>query len=201
MTSRRLALLALLAAPAAVGFAGYREETLGNGLRVVLIEHHANPMVASTVVVGAGVTEERPDRSGASHLLEHLLFNGTTTRSQRELYDATDRVGAYNNATTREDHTLFTLLVQREFAEAGLDLQADMLFRSIIPPENFDKEKGIVLEEMARDASDPGYVAAQRFRAFAYAGTPLALPVLGTPESIAAIRRDEVVAYWRERYV
>ncbi|HEX5045095.1 MAG TPA: pitrilysin family protein [Candidatus Polarisedimenticolaceae bacterium] len=201
MLPRRLVLLALAVVPAAVGFAAYREETLPNGLRVVLIEHHANPMVASTVVVGAGVTEERPDRSGASHLLEHLLFNGTTTRSQRALYDATDRVGAYNNATTREDHTLFTLLVQREFAGAGLDLQADMLFRSTIPAENFDKEKGIVLEEMARDASDPGYAAWQRFRAFAYAGTPLALPVLGTPESIASIRRDEVVAYWKERYV
>ncbi len=201
MLPRRLVLLVLAALPAAVGFAAYREETLANGLRVVLIEHHANPMVASTVVVGAGVTEERPDRSGASHLLEHLLFNGTTTRSQRALYDATDRAGAYNNATTREDHTLFTLLVQREFAEEGLDLQADMLFRSTIPAENFDKEKGIVLEEMARDASDPGYAAAQGFRSFAYAGTPLARPVLGTPESIAAIRRDEVVAYWRERYV
>jgi len=201
MIPRPLALLALAAFPAAVGFASYREETLDNGLRVVLIEHHANPMVASTVVVGAGVTEERPDRSGASHLLEHLLFNGTTTRTQRELYDATDRVGAYNNATTREDHTLFTLLVQREFAEVGLDLQADMLFRSTIPAENFEKEKGIVLEEMARDTGDPGYAAAQRFRAFAFAGTPLARPVLGTPESIAAIRRDEVAAYWRERYV
>ena len=55
MLPRRLLLLALAAVPAAVGFAAYREETLPNGLRVVLIEHHANPMVASTVVVGAGV--------------------------------------------------------------------------------------------------------------------------------------------------
>ena len=54
---------------------------------------------------------------------------------------------------------------------------------------------------MAANAGDPGYAAAQRFRAFAYAGTPLARPVLGTPETIAAVSRDEVVAYWKERYV
>lgn len=184
-----------------LAFAGYSEATLDNGLRVVLIEHRANPMVASSVVVGAGVVHEPEARGGASHLLEHLLFNGTTTRSQRELYDAVDRVGAYNNATTREDHTLFSLLIQKEFAETGLEIQADMLFRSTIPAENFDKEKGIVLEEMAKDASDPGYLATEAFRAFAYAGTPLAKPVLGTTASIGAIPRDEVVAYWRERYV
>jgi predicted Zn-dependent peptidase len=184
-----------------LAFAGYSEATLDNGLRVVLIEHRANPMVASSVVVGAGVVHEPEARGGASHLLEHLLFNGTATRTQRELYDAVDRVGAYNNATTREDHTLFSVLIQKEFAEVGLEIQADMLFRSTIPAENFDKEKGIVLEEMAKDASDPGYLATEAFRAFAYAGTPLAKPVLGTRASIGAIPRDEVVAYWKERYV
>jgi predicted Zn-dependent peptidase len=130
-----------------------------------------------------------------------MLFNGTTSRTQRELYDEVDRYGAYNNATTREDHTLFTLLIQKEFAEQGLDIQADMLFRSVLPEENFEKEKGIVLEEMARDASDPGYVAARRFRAVAFAGTPLASPVLGTVESIEAISRDQLVSYYRSRYV
>jgi predicted Zn-dependent peptidase len=185
----------------AAAFSGYRETTLDNGLRVVLIEHRANPMVASSVVVGAGVVHEREDEGGGSHLLEHLLFNGTTTRTQRQLYDEVDRVGAYNNATTRDDHTLFTLLIQKEFAERGLDLQADMLFRSTIPPENFPKEKEIVLEEMARDASDPAAEAAERFRAFAYAGTPLARPILGTVESIRGIARESVLRYYRRRYV
>lgn len=197
-----LALLPISGAFSTAGaFSAYREDTLPNGLRVVLIEHHANPMVASSVVVGAGVAHEPAGASGASHLLEHLLFNGTTTRTQRELYDEVDRYGAYNNATTREDHTLFTLLIQKEFAEKGLEIQADMLFRSTIPPENFEKEKGIVLEEMARDASDPGYVAREAFRAFAYAGTPIARPVLGTTASIESISRDTVVGYYRERYL
>jgi predicted Zn-dependent peptidase len=192
-----LVLSILLAAVPCFAF----EQTLPNGLRVVLIPHRANPMVASAVVVGAGVVDEPKDASGASHFLEHLLFDGTTTRTQRQLYDDADRIGAYNNATTREDHTLFTLLVAKEHAEEGLALQADMLFRSTIPEESFEKERKIVLEELARDRSDPSYDVEAAFRAMAYAGTPIARPVLGTEGSLAGITRELVLSYYKARYV
>lgn len=181
--------------------AAYHEQTLDNGLRVILIEHHANPMVASSVVVGAGVVHEPAGMNGASHLLEHLLFNGTETRTQRELYDAVNRYGAYNNATTREDHTLFSLLIQKEFMRQGLEIQADMLFHSTLPFDKFEKEKGIVLEELARDRADSAYLARLVHREFAYAGTPLARSVLGTEDSIGAMEREAVLAYYRSRYV
>jgi zinc protease len=177
------------------------EQTLDNGMRVVLIPHRANPMVASAVIVGAGVVDEPPQAAGASHFLEHLLFNGTTTRTQRQLYDEVDRLGAYNNATTREDHTLFTLLVAKEHAEEGLAIQADMLFRSTIPADSFEKERKIVLEELARDRSDPSYDREAAFRAAAYAGTPIERPVLGTESSLAGITRAQVVGYYKARYV
>lgn len=192
----------LMALPSEVrASTAYHEVVLQNGLRVVLMEHHANPMVASSVVVGAGSMHEPPHLIGASHLLEHLLFNGTESRSQRELYDEVDRYGAYNNATTREDHTLFSLLIQKEFAPQGLAIQADMLFHSTLPPENFEKEKAIVLEEMARDDSDPDSLVAEEFRRFAWAGTPLGHPVLGTRASIEAAKREDVLAYYKARYV
>jgi predicted Zn-dependent peptidase len=177
------------------------EQTLDNGLRVVLIEHRANPMVASAVVVGAGVVDEQPSASGASHFLEHLLFDGTKTRTQRQLYDDVDKIGAYNNATTREDHTLFTLLVAKVHAEEGLAIQADMLFNSTIPPDSFEKERKIVLEELARDRADPSYEPEAAFRAFAFAGTPIARPVLGSEASLGAITRQQVHAYYKARYV
>ena len=177
------------------------DAVLDNGLRVILIPHRANPMVAIATVVGAGVVHEPPEASGASHFLEHLLFNGTTTRSQRELYDDVDRLGAYNNATTREDHTLFTLLVAKEHAEEGLAIQADMLFHSTLPAESFDKERKIVLEELARDRADPSYDVESAFRASAFAGTPIARPVLGTEASLGAITRDQVASYYKARYV
>jgi zinc protease len=180
---------------------GYHEEVLDNGLRVILVEHHANPMVCFSTVVSAGVVHEPPGMNGSSHFLEHLLFNGTTTRTQRELYDEVDLYGAYNNATTREDHTLYMMLIQKEFAEQGLDLQADMLLNSIVPNEKFEKEKGIVLEELAQDKSRPGYMVTRSFREFAYDGTPAARSVLGTEESISNLERDDVWEYYKSRYV
>ena len=177
------------------------DTTLDNGLRVILIPHRANPMIASAVVVGAGVVHEDRRTGGSSHLLEHLLFNGTTTRTQKQFYDAVDRIGAYNNATTREDHTLFTLLVASRHAEEGLGLQADMLFRSTIPAESFEKERKIVLEELAADRRDPAYGRGEAMRASVYAGAPLERPVLGTEASLASITRESVLAYYRARYV
>lgn len=177
------------------------DQTLDNGLRVILIQHRANPMVASGVIVGAGVVDEPLEGSGPSHFLEHLLFNGTESRSQQQLYDDADRIGAYNNATTREDHTLFTLLVAKEHAEVGLAIQADMLFRSTIPAVNLEKERKIVLDELARDRTDPSYDVDGAFRAMAYAGTPIARPVLGTEASLGAITRAQVLASYKTRYV
>ena len=194
-------LVVLLLAGVALAGSGYHEEILDNGLRVILVEHHANPMVCFSTVVGAGAVHEPPGMNGSSHFLEHLLFNGTTTRTQRELYDEVDRYGAYNNATTREDHTLYMMLIQKEFAEQGLDIQADMLLNSILPDEKFTKEKGIVLEELAQDKGRPGYLVNREFRAFAYAGTRAEMSVMGTEESIAALQRDDVYAYYKSRYV
>jgi len=193
-------LAALLAAPAAAAPEN-AEEVLPNGLRVIYVRHAANPMIASSVVVGAGVIHETGATNGASHFLEHLLFNGTERRTQRELYDEVDRYGAYNNATTREDHTLFSLLIQKEFIEKGLDIQADMLFHSTLPADKFEKEKGIVLEELAKDRNDPEYLAGERFRATAFAGTPLERPVLGSEASIQGLTRDAVLKYYKTRYI
>ena len=73
---------------------------LNNGMDVLLIENKALPMVGVNVVIKTGSAYETYETSGMSHMLEHLLFNGTTTRTQRELYDATDLIGGYNNANT-----------------------------------------------------------------------------------------------------
>ena len=87
---------------------------LGNGLEVVLIENHGTPMIAATMVVGAGADWETAGSSGASHMMEHLLFNGTERRTQKELYDETDLYGIYNNATTRRFHTDYFVLVAKD---------------------------------------------------------------------------------------
>jgi len=195
------ALLVAFVFGGAAGAAEMTETVLPNGLRVVLRPVDANPVICTAVLVRAGVAWEPEGMSGASHFLEHLLFNGTETRTQEQLYADVDMIGAYNNATTRADHTLYMLLAPGEHLDRALEIQADMLLHSTLPPDKFEKEKGIVLEEMGRDSTDPGHLASGFFTEKLYAGSPYSRPVLGTVDSIRGLTRDDVSAYYHDRYV
>lgn len=173
---------------------------LENGLQVILIPQAGSPMVASTVIIRAGARHEPPGLGGATHFLEHLLFNGTERRTQKELYDAIDRIGAYNNASTRADATVFQLLVHRDELAEGLDIQADMLFNSTLPPEKFEKERGIVIEEIGQSFDLPRTAAERFYKETVFAGTPYGRPVLGTPEGIEALSRQAVLGYYKSFY-
>jgi predicted Zn-dependent peptidase len=173
---------------------------LENGLQVVLIPQKSNPMVASTVIIRAGARHEPPGLAGATHLLEHLLFNGTARRTQKEIYDAIDRIGAYNNASTRADITLFQLLVHRDNLAEGLDIQADMLFNSTLPEEKFEKERGIVIEEIGQSFDLPRTAADRFYKETVFAGTPYSRPVLGSPLGIEALSRQTVLGYYKSFY-
>ena len=85
---------------------------------MVIERRPAAPVVVSFVVAPAGVLHEPEGLSGASHFLEHLLFNGTSRRTQEQLYAEIDRLGLYANATTREDHTLYQAFGPKEMAQA-----------------------------------------------------------------------------------
>jgi len=128
---------------------------LDNGMEVILVENHANPMVAAFTIVKTGSRNEDTATNGAAHFLEHLLFNGTKTRTQKQLYDEMNFYGGYNNADTGPDYTNYMVLMPKEFIAQGMDIQADMLFNSTLPEEKFEKERGIVIEEIGRNADRP----------------------------------------------
>ncbi|MFH1010339.1 MAG: insulinase family protein [bacterium] len=175
---------------------------LENGLEVLLVENHSSPMIAATAVIRVGSGDETPDLNGATHFLEHLLFDGTETRTQQDIEDAFERLGGYNNAQTSNDHTAFMILAEKEKFGQAIELQADMLFFSMLAPEQITKEKGIVTEEIGQSISnDPRYLAALAFDRLRWEGTPYAYPVLGTRESIEAMERDRLWAFYKQHYV
>ena len=195
-----LASILLLALSAAAPPALAAEPTvirLENGLEAVLIENHGAPMITATLVVRTGTDDETADLSGAAHLLEHLLFNGTERRTQKQLYDEADLLGVYNNAATRRFYTVYFVLAGRDRIAEAMDIQEDMVFHSVFPPDKFEKEKGIVVEEIGKDEQDPSYLADRLIRSVLFAGTPYARPVLGTRRSVGEMSRDDLVAYWR----
>jgi len=174
---------------------------LDNGLQVLLIENPALPMIGANVIVKVGSAYESFSTSGMSHMLEHLLFNGTTTRNQKQLYDDVDRIGGYNNATTDEFYTDYMMVTPVDNIKKGLEIQAEMLFNSILPNEKYDKEKGIVLEEISKSLADPTEQLERNTISILYAGHALSLPTLGTYSTIQSLKRDDVNAFYKNFYV
>lgn len=175
--------------------------TLENGIEVVLIENHAAPVIASSVIVRTGLRDEAADIIGASHFLEHLLFNGTIHRTQEELYEEMDLLGGYNNAHTGENFTNYVILMDREHFEKGLEIQTDMLFNSTLPNQKFVKERGIVIEEIGQSHDRTGYMADIHFCQRFFKGTPYAFQVLGNRTSIENMKRSRMMEYYRSHYL
>jgi len=174
---------------------------LDNGLQVLLIENNGLPMTGVNVVVKTGSAYETFSTSGMSHMLEHLLFNGTTTRTQKELYDAVDMIGGYNNANTGRYYTNFMMVTPAENIREGMQVQADMLFNSTLPEDKFEKEKGIVLEEIARSLENNDEQLTRNEEEILYRGHALSLPTLGTYTTIVSMNRQAVEDYYKNAYV
>ena len=173
---------------------------LDNGMEVILIENHASQMIAAVAVVKTGSCNEDAASNGSAHFLEHLLFNGTKTRTQKQLYDEMDFYGGYNNAHTSTDYTNYMILMPKEFIGQGMDIQADMLFNATLPDEKFEKERGIVIEEIGKGADRPGQQVDNHFLRTFFARTPYERPVLGTVSTISNLKREKVWEYYQTWY-
>ena len=180
---------------------GVTIQQLDNGMQVLLIENPVLPMVGVNVVVKVGSAYETFASSGMSHMLEHLLFNGTTSRSQKQLYDDVDRIGGYNNANTSEYFTNYMMVTPAENIRKGMEIQADMLFHSVLPEQKFQKEKGIVLEEISKSLANADEQAERNVISLLFKGHALSLPTLGTYSTIEAMKRDQVYHFYKNNYV
>ncbi len=173
---------------------------LSNGMKVILKERHAAPMIASMIYVNAGSKYETDFNNGVTHLLEHLLFDGTKNRSREDITEGIKSRGGYVNAFTRKELTCYMVLMPRDFIELGLDVQSDMLFHSIFPDSELAKERKVVIEEIKKDDDNIDYQVERFFDSQAYKGTPYSRPVIGYENVIATISREEIIDYYHTYY-
>jgi zinc protease len=174
---------------------------LENGLPVVLLRNPGQPMAGIYTQVLVGSAREDYRTSGMSHMLEHLLFNGTAKYTQEALYQAADAIGAYNNANTTDFYTNYMMVVPAEQLEKGMELQSQMLFHSLIPAEKFTKEQGIVVGEIVQGRDRPGSFAEETVHSVVFAGSDLELPTVGTRATIEHMTRDDVFGFYSDWYV
>lgn len=173
---------------------------LNNGIKLTMIQVKENPVISSILVMKVGLKHETEQNNGVSHLLEHLTFNGTTKRTQKQLYDDFDRIGCYNNASTGDHYTGYYILTKKDFFNKGIEIQEDMLFNSIIPKNKIDKEKKIVLQEIRKDRMSPYFEKDKILRYHLFPNTPYGMKVIGDEISVQSIKRNEIVDFYKKYY-
>jgi predicted Zn-dependent peptidase len=178
----------------------YQLTTLPNGLRVITENMPTLRSVAVGCWVDTGSRDETKAEAGASHFLEHLLFKGSDAWPARRISETFDGIGARHNAFTSKEYTCFWTRTRDEDLTTGVEILAEMLQRPAFRQEEIDSERNVVLEEINMNEDDPTDVAHEEFITAAWAGHPLAPPILGTRESISSMTRDTVSEYWARRY-
>ena len=171
-----------------------------SGLRVLTEKVPGSQSATIGFWVPAGSRDEAEGGFGSTHFLEHLLFKGTRTRSALDIAVAFDEVGGDHNAVTAKEYTCYYAKVRDRDVPMAVGVLADMVADSVIDPEEFETERGVILEELAMADDDPADVAGERFAEAVFGAHPLARPIGGSPASIEAVGREAVVAHYRAHY-
>jgi predicted Zn-dependent peptidase len=177
----------------------FKHAQLDNGLNIVAEVNPQAKSLAAGFFVRTGSRDETPDISGVSHFLEHMVFKGTPTRSALEVNLAFDSMGANYNAFTSEENTVFYGEVLPEFQADLLDLLGDIL-RPSLRQDDFDTEKQVILDEIALYEDQPHFRLYDNMMSHHFKGHPLGNSILGTPQSITDLQRDQMLEYFNRRY-
>jgi zinc protease len=175
--------------------------TLDNGLRIVVIEDHAAPVVALNVWVRTGSADETESELGMAHVFEHMLFKGTERRAVGEIAQTIEAAGGDINAFTSFDMTVYHITMASRDASIGIDVLADAVLHSTFDPVELDREKEVVLEEIRRGKDSPSRVLSDSTFAKAYTAHPYRRSIIGTEESVQGFTRDELLEFHSKWYV
>ncbi len=180
---------------------GLKITTLANGLTVATEDIPGVATASLGVWIGAGSRHERPEEHGLSHLIEHMAFKGTRTRSARKIAEDIENVGGEINAATSTESTCYTARVLGEDADVALDVLGDILTASIFEDGELAREKGVILQEYAAAEDTPDDVVYDAFIETAFPDQPIGRPILGRPETITRFDRAAIEAYIAREYV
>ncbi len=177
-----------------------RRTVLPGGLRVVTEDVPGVRSAAIGVFVAVGSRDETPRLSGASHFLEHLLFKGTPERTAMEISASLDAVGGEFNAYTAKEYTCYHARVLDEDVPMAVDVLGDMITNSLVTAADVEAEREVILDEIAMHDDDPDDVVHNLFTEHAWAGSSMAKPIAGRPDTISALTRDQINRYYRRHY-
>ena len=174
--------------------------TLPNGLRLVAERLPYLRSVSIGVWMHVGALMELPEENGMTHFIEHMVFKGTEHRTTRQIAEEMDAHGGQINAFTSREITCFYARVIDEDLPLAVDMLSDLTLHAAFPPDELEKERGVVLEEIAMDEDDPEDLVCELTHGSQFSGHPLGQPILGTAELVSSFSRDALLLYRRRHY-
>jgi zinc protease len=176
-------------------------QVLRNGMRLIVQDHRASDIVALYLFVGVGVRYEAPDQLGYAHFQEHMLFKGTDRFGPGYVDRTVEGVGGRSNAVTSFDYTSFYLVLPTDATASGIELLADMAFRSSFVPDEVAREREVIFEEARIEQDNPRSAIVRQLYGLVFAGNPYGRPVLGTRPTMQAATQERLRAFNRRYYV
>jgi len=173
---------------------------LPSGLTVVTDTMPHLETAALGVWAGVGGRNEKPDEHGISHLLEHMAFKGTTTRSAREIVEQIEAVGGDLNAATSTETTAYYARVLKDDVALALDVLSDILAHPAFDADELEREKGVIEQEIGAAQDTPDDVVFEHLNELCYPDQPMGRSLLGTPQTLAAFTRDNLRRYLATHY-
>ena len=175
-------------------------QTLANGVRIVALPTPALATSTVAVFIRSGSAHEPKLVNGISHVVEHMLFKGTATRDARRINLDAEMLGADVNAHTDRDHTAFYMRGLAEHSGQFAHMLADLVLRPSFPEDELERERQVLLQELAEDEDDPVSSAYKLFDAACWGLHPAAMPVIGTRARVERLSRDDLVQYVQRQY-
>ena len=173
---------------------------LDNGQTVVIQEVHNNPIVIIDTWIKTGSIDEDDTNNGVAHFLEHLFFKGTKNHAPGEFDRILETKGAITNAATSKDFTHYYVTIPSKDFDLALELHADMLSNPMIPRNEMEKERKVVLEEINKDLKSPTRMLQENLNTLMYTNHPYKRKVIGKSEIIETITREGVLDFYNKHY-
>lgn len=177
----------------------FRHAKLANGLEIVAETSPDSYSAAYAYMVKTGARDESPEVAGVSHFLEHMVFKGTEKRTSVEVNRELDELSSSSNAYTSEEQTVYYATTLPDDQQPMVELLTDIM-RPSLRQDDFDTEKKVILEEIAKYEDAPPYNAFEKCVSAFWGNHPLANSILGTVDSVGALTRDQMMAYFKQRY-
>ncbi len=173
--------------------------TLSNGIRI-LLKPHPSAIAHACILINSGSRDEEDGKDGLAHLIEHLLFKKTERRNTAQILNRLELVGADLNAYTTKEYTCIHASFLNQYLERSLDLFEDLIFHSLFPEEEIQKEKEVILDEIASYLDQPEEAIQDDFEGFLFENHALGRNILGTPESVTGLSRKDILDFISSNY-